>query len=108
MRTQLYVLGALTLALAAPAKGQTVVLDEGSFRLSIGGREVGTETFTIRQNGAGQNAVIIAVGRVVVDGERGPQQLNSELQVAGTTLRPAAYEIQVKGGSAEQIKGRVV
>ncbi len=107
MRTQLYVLGALALA-ATPVQSQTVTLDEGSFRLSLNGREVGTEVFSIRQNGSGQNAVIIAVGRVVLDGDKGPQQLNSELQVAGTTLRPAAYEVQVKGASAEQIKGRVV
>ncbi|HET9438896.1 MAG TPA: hypothetical protein VFO52_01925 [Longimicrobiales bacterium] len=108
MRTQLYVVAALTLAAVAPAEGQTVTLDEGSFRISVGGREVGTEVFSIRQNGSGQNAVIIAVGRVVLDSDKGPQELSSELQVAGATLRPAAYEVRVQGASAEQIKGRVV
>lgn len=88
--------------------GQTVSLDEGSFRLSIQGREVGTETFSIRQNGTGEAAVIIAVGRVVLDAERGPQEVSSELQVGGRTLRPAAYEVRVEGSGAERITGRVV
>lgn len=97
-------------AAAAPVSiaAQTVTIDEGSFRLSVGGKEVGTEVFSIRQNGTGQSAVIIAVGRVVLDGDKGPQQLSSELQVAGSTLRPAAYEVRVQGAAAEQIKGRVV
>ena len=93
---------------AAPLQAQTVTLDEGSFRISVAGREVGTEVFSIRQNGNGQNAVIIAVGRVVLDSDKGPQQLSSELQVAGGSLRPAAYEVRVQGVDAEQIKGRVV
>lgn len=87
---------------------QTTTLDEGSFRISIGGKEVGTETFSIRQNGAGEGAVIIAVGRVVLDADRGPQELSSELQVGGRTLRPAAYEVRVQGTDAERITGRVV
>src|SRR5688572_25011810 len=100
---------ALISALAAsPLAAQTVTLDEGSFRISVAGREVGTEVFSIRQNGSGQNAVIIAVGRVLLDGDKGPQELSSELQVAGGTLRPAAYEVKVQGADAEQIKGRVV
>ena len=93
---------------STPLHGQTVTLDDGSFRISVAGREVGTEAFSIRQNGTGQEAVIIAVGRIVLDGDKGPQELSSELQVAGGTLRPAAYEVRVQGADAEQIKGRVV
>lgn len=87
---------------------QTTTLDEGSFRISIGGREIGTETFSIRQNGTGDGAVIIAVGRLVLDAEKGPQEVSSELQVGGRTLRPAAYEVRVQGSGAERITGRVV
>jgi hypothetical protein len=99
---------ALAIAVAGSAYGQTVTLDEGSFRISMGGKEVGTETFSIRQNGTGESAVIIAVGRTVLDAERGPQEVNSELQVAGRTLRPAAYEVRVQGSGTERITGRVV
>lgn len=102
-----YVVTALALG-AAPLAAQTTTLDEGSFRISIGGKEVGTETFSIRQNGSGEGAVIIAVGRVVLDADRGPQEVSSELQVGGRTLRPAAYEVRVQGTDAERITGRVV
>ena len=109
MRTQsLFAIAASLLAAATTLPAQTVTLDEGSFRLSVNGKEVGTEIFSIRQNGSGPNAVIIAVGRIVADSDKGPQQLNSELQVAGGTLRPAAYEVRVQGAASEQIKGRVV
>lgn len=90
------------------AKAQTTTLDEGSFRISAGGKEVGTETFSIRQNGTGEGAVIIAVGRVVLDADRGPQEVSSELQVGGRSFRPAAYEVRVQGTDAERITGRVV
>ena len=84
MRTQsLWALVISLVGAASVAPAQTVTLDEGSFRISVGGREVGTEVFSVRQNGSGENAVIIAVGRVVLDSEKGPQELSSELQVAG-------------------------
>lgn len=102
------VLGALAAVLcAASAKAQTVTLDEGTFRLLIGGREVGTETFSIRQNGSGGDAVIIARGRVVLDNDPGARQLTSSLQLAGGSLRPAAYDVKVEGADERQIAGRV-
>jgi hypothetical protein len=95
--------------IAIPAAfAQTVTLDEGAFRVSIAGKEAGTETFSIRQNGTGDGAVIIAVGRVVLDADKGPQEVSAELQVGGRSLRPAAYEVRVQGGAAERITGRVV
>ena len=103
-------IAAMTAALisGSAAHAQTTTLDEGSFRISIGGKEVGTETFSIRQNGTGDGAVIIAIGRVVLDAERGPQELSSELQVGGRTFRPAAYEVRVQGAESGRITGRVV
>jgi hypothetical protein len=91
---------------AMPA--QTVTLDEGSYRILVGGREVGTETFSIRQNGTGPAAVIIARGRVTLDTARAGQELNSTLQLAGGTLRPAAYDLTVEGADEQKIAGRVV
>jgi hypothetical protein len=101
-------MGGLALALAAvagaPAGAQTVTLDEGTFRLMVGGREVGTETFSIRQNGSGADAVIIARGRVVLNSN----ETTSSLQLSGGTLRPAAYDVKLEGSEGRQIAGRVV
>jgi hypothetical protein len=93
---------------AASTATQTVTLDEGSFRLFLGGSEVGTETFTVRQNGTGASAVIIAQGRTVLTGARGGEEVTASLEVGGTTLRPAAYQVTVQGAEPQRIAGRVV
>jgi hypothetical protein len=90
------------------ASAQTTTLDEGTFRLTVSGQEVGTETFNIRQNGTGENAVIVAQGRVGLDSERGAQELSASLEVAGPALRPAAYQVNVSGGESQKIAGRIV
>lgn len=97
-----------TLLMPIALSAQTTTLDEGTFRLTVGGREVGTETFSIRQSGSGERAVVIAQGRVVLAGDDGSEQLTSSLQLSGAALRPAAYDLQVEGGDAERIAGRVV
>jgi hypothetical protein len=97
----------LALAVPGSAEAQGTVIDEGSFRLMVGGQEVGTETFSIRQTGAGADAVLTARGRVVLDGPRGAQEIAASLQVAGMALRPAAYEMTIEGADAQRIAGRV-
>ena len=92
----------------SPVVAQTQVLDEGGFRILIKGQEVGSETFSIRQNGTGESIVVIAVGKVVLDTARGGTTLNAELQTSGSALRPTAYQVQVEGLGAERIAGRVV
>lgn len=90
----------------AAVAAQTVTLDEGTFRVRVGGRDIGTETFMIRQSGAGENARIVASGKTVLDGEAGSHELEANLEIAGTTLRPAAYDLTVEGG--DKFSGRIV
>ena len=97
----------LIAVMAGALQAQTVTLDEGTYRLMVGGQEAGTETFSIRRNGGGDNAVIIATGKVVLDTARLGQQINADLQVAGPALRPAAYQVKIEGQQAQQIAGRV-
>ena len=94
----------LMLAGSGAVGAQTVTLDEGTFRVSVAGREVGTETFSIRRNGTGADAVIIARGRVALDA----QETTATAQLAGETLRPAAYDVSVEGGDGQKIAGRIV
>jgi hypothetical protein len=90
--------------LARNARAQTVTLDEGTFRITIGGREAGTETFSIRQNGSGAGAVIIARGRVNLDA----QETTASAQLSGETLRVTAYEITTSGPEGQKIAGNTV
>jgi hypothetical protein len=100
-------LAALLLA-APPLSAQTAMVDQGTYRLLVNNREVGTETFTLRQSGTGADAVLIAGGRVVLDGAAGAQQIASEIRLSGVQLRPASYDITVEGADAQRIAGRLV
>lgn len=96
-----------TAALAGTAPAQTVNLDEGTFRILVDGREVGVETFSIRQNGEGADAVIIAQGRVVLDGDAGGNEVIANVQMEGAGLRPVAYDVELRGADARRINARV-
>jgi hypothetical protein len=94
-------------AVAAPAAAQTAQLDEGSFRILVSGREVGVETFSIRQSGTGADAVIIAQGRVVLDAAAGGSEVVANVQLAGAGLRPVAYDVELHGADARRINARI-
>lgn len=95
---------ALTALLAAaPGSAQTTVIDEGSFRISVRGSTIGTETFTIRRSGSGANAATVAQGRVILGtGE----QTRTVVQLRGDELRPTAYQIEIAGSERQSITGR--
>lgn len=93
--------GLLTVTVAAAA--QTTTIDEGSFRLSVRGSTIGTETFTIQRSGSGANATVVAQGRIMLDtGE----QTRAILQLQGAALQPSAYQIEVSGDNRQNITGR--
>lgn len=94
---------ALLAAPAAPLAAQTTVVDEGSFRLSIRGTPVGTETFAIRRSGEGDAATHVAQGRVTLDSG---EETRALLQVEGSALRPSAYQIEVTGTEKQSIRGQ--
>ena len=86
--------------------GQTVV-DQGSFRLTLGGQEVGSESFSIRQDGTGPSAVTIAQGTVALDTGKVAQEITSWLRLTPVGARPAEYRLSVQGTTREQITGTV-
>jgi len=102
MKRALFGLAAFA-ALGAPAAAQTVQLDEGSFRILVNGREVGTETFSLRQNGTGADAVVIAQGRVVLDAN----ETTANVQLSGSGLRLVAYDVELSGEDARRIRASV-
>jgi hypothetical protein len=105
MRALLLVL--LPAAAGGSLHAQTQTLDEGTFRILVDDSEVGMETFAIRQSGSGADAVVIANGRIVLDAGRGGQEVQSNVQLAGGSLRPALYDVEVRGGDAQRINARV-
>lgn len=93
----------LPLASASAAAPQTSTVDEGSFRITVRGSTVGTETFTIRRSGSAANATTVAQGRISLDSG---DQTRTVLQLQGPTLRPSAYQIETTGHDPQNITGR--
>jgi hypothetical protein len=94
---------AAALTIAAGAEAQTTIIDEGTFRLSVRGTPVGTETFSIRRSGEGPTATTVAQGRIVLDSG---EQTRALLQFEGPGLRPSAYQIEVAGPEKQSIAGQ--
>ena len=92
----------LLLALALPVRAQNVVVDEGTFRIFDHGREVGTETFTIRRVGQGEDTHVIANAVIELDLPGGHQQIKPLLQ-GGSDLSLSAYQVEVSGSDATEV-----
>lgn len=88
---------AATIASAAgSAAAQNVVLDEGTFQIYRGGAPVGTETFTIRRVGSGDDAHVLANAVVEMQLPTGRRELRPLLR-AGADFALSAYQMEVSG-----------
>ena len=92
----------LLLALALPVRAQNVVVDEGTFRIFDHGRDVGTETFTIRRIGQGEDTYIIANAVIELDLPGGHQQVKPLLR-GGSDLSLSAYQVEVSGSDVTEV-----
>lgn len=86
----------LLLALTTPARAQNVVLDEGTFRILRGGRDIGTETFAVRRVGQGADAHLIANAVLEIDLPSGHEQVKPLLRT-DPDLTPSSYQLEVSG-----------
>lgn len=100
------ILVALLAATAGPARAQTP-LDAGSFAVSVDGRPVGTEEFSIRQSGSGGGADVLATGHVVLRLPDGLLEITPRLRASGVRADPVAYQVDVGGSSPQRIVGTV-
>jgi len=98
-------LGVLLLAGGVAAQAERG--DEGSFTVSVDGRVVGTEEFTIRHGGSGATAEVVATGRVSLDLLTGRLELVPRLRAVGLGADPTSYEVSVGGDSPQRIVGTV-
>ncbi len=98
---------ALATLLAAPLAAQAGTADQGTFRVLVGGREVGTEQFSIAQTGSGNGAVLLATGRVSLRLPSGSLELTPRLRATGVGADPVHYEVDVGGDSPPRIVGNI-
>ncbi|RMH13879.1 MAG: hypothetical protein D6701_11845 [Gemmatimonadetes bacterium] len=79
---------------SVPAHAQ-VVVDEGAFIVLRSGQPVGTESYSIRRSGFGDNRVLVAQGTVEWDRPRRRATVRTLLR--GRDLDLAAFEAKVSG-----------
>jgi hypothetical protein len=102
-----YVLLTAALLAAPAAEAQTAGSDEGTFRVFLQGREIGTETFQIRQSGAGPGAEVNASGTVRLRLPEGTLELTPRLRATGLQADPVSYQVDVGGDSPRRIVGTI-
>jgi hypothetical protein len=89
--------------LLAPLSGQNVGLDQGTFRISLNGKQVGQEEFSISRVGMGAQARVILRGSVDLSTDSGELSLAPAMDARGPELAVATYQIKVSGSETTEI-----
>lgn len=71
--------------------------------MTINGREVGTETFSIRQTGTGDDTRVIAAGQIRARLPDGANTMDMLMELTGAGWMPSAYQNKVQGDGTRQI-----
>lgn len=97
-RLRFFAFLAATVVSTVPVRGaaQSVVLDEGTFTVFLSGREVGTESFSIRREGAGGDATLVANAVVSLE-DNHATQMRSSLRTGGDRSL-LLYQNEIRGG----------
>ncbi len=98
----------LTVAVIAfgPANlvAQGVVVDEGTFAVSIDGLASGTEAFVIRRPGVGRQDALFANGTVALSRPEGRQEMRPLLHAAPPDGIAVRYQVSVTGLDAVEVQ----
>ena len=85
------------------AAGQSVVVDRGTFLITLNGRPAGSEAFVIRRAGAGADAQMIATAEISLTAPGERSELRPALQMVGSETVLAAYQMKVSGSRDEEV-----
>ena len=88
-------------AVAVPVRAPAQLLDSGTFVLNAGGREIGTEEFTIRRLGTGDAQVTVATGSLSL---RDGRTVTTTLRLVGTAMTLNEYEVSVSGSDTLAVR----
>lgn len=91
------ILVVLTSLIPLDLGAQGLTIDEGTFRVTRNGAEVGTETFAIRQSGSGAALQTLAAARLHLRVNGESRHLIPRLLMVGEAYRFQGYESKVSG-----------
>ncbi|MDZ7779341.1 MAG: DUF6134 family protein [Gemmatimonadota bacterium] len=86
-----------TLVLATHTRAQGIVVDEGRFQVSVAGREVGSEEFSIRRAGIGREDAFFATGVITRGSSVDRQEIRPLLRASPPEGVAASYQVKVTG-----------
>lgn len=93
--------------LSGPAlRAQSVVVDEGTFAITLDGKPAGTETFQIRRSGMGPEAIAIAQGHVQLNEPGGTLDLTPILEDSLADGAAVGYHLKESGGETLEVSLR--
>lgn len=88
----------LAFTLVSPSlRAQSMVVDEGTFAITLAGKPAGTETFQIRRSGVGADAIAIAQGHVHLDESGGKVELIPLLEDSLADGAAVGYHLKASG-----------
>jgi len=100
----------LLVAFQGGVEAQGVVVDEGTFSVTLNGRAAGTEEFTIRRAGLNRDDAIFATGTVNLRRDGASQQVRSLLRATPDDGLPKCegtepcYQVDVEGPQALSLR----
>lgn len=83
--------------------GQSVVVDEGVFAVQLAGMPAGTEQFTIRRAGIGEEATVIAQAVIHLDQGNGTTELRPLLRTLLPDGNVSDYQLKVSGVESSEL-----
>ena len=90
-------------ALPASLRAQSVLVDEGTFALTLGGKPAGTETFQIRRSGLGSDAIAIAQGHVTLEESGKTIELTPILEAGLPDGEATSYHLKATGAETSEL-----
>ena len=93
----------LAMGTALGLGAQSVVVDQGTFSVSIGGEVIGSEEFSIRRAGFGRGAAYIASGAVALSRDGESQELRPLLSAHAPEGAADGYQLKVSGIDASEV-----
>lgn len=92
---------------SGPASAQSVVVDEGTFTVTREGNPPGTERFTIRRAGVGDDAIVIANAVIELDRGDGATEFRPLLEVTPLDDASTNYQLKVSGAETSELSVRL-
>jgi hypothetical protein len=78
-------------------QGQSVMVDEGTFSVQLAGMPAGSEEFTIRRAGIGEEATVIAQAVIHLDQSNGTTELRPLLRTLLPNGGVSDYQLKISG-----------